>query len=54
MDRGGLDREPAETWCLLLASGRNGSEGSLGTLIPHPLARKLSQNKPQSPILSVA
>ena len=54
MGRGGLDREPAGTWCLLVASGRNGSEGSLETLIPHALARKLRQNKPQSPILSVA
>ena len=54
MDRGRLDREPEETWCLPAASGRNGSEGSLIILIPHPLARKLSQNKPQSPILSVA
>lgn len=40
MDRGGLDREPAETWCLQVAPGRNGLEGSLATLIPRPLARK--------------
>lgn len=54
VDRGGLDREPTETWWLLVVPSRNDSEGSLTTLTPCPTVRKLGQNTPQSPILSVA
>lgn len=54
MNSGRLYREPAETRQLLVVPGRNDSEGSLETLIPCPTVRKLGQNMPQSPILSVA
>lgn len=51
---GGLGRKPTGTQWLLVAPGRNDSEGSLATMIPCPTVRKLVQNKPQFPILSVA
>lgn len=54
MNSSRLYREPAETRQLLVVPGRNDSEGSLETLIPCPTVRKLGQNMPQSPILSVA
>lgn len=49
-----MDRESVETRWLLVAPSRNDSEGSLATLIPCPTVRKLGQNMPWSPILSVA
>lgn len=51
---GGLGRKPTGTRWLLVAAGRSDSEGSLAILIPCPTVRKLGQNRPQFPILSVA